>query len=53
MGLCGMVNREKAVWFSKNDLGRLAEYLVELTKLGAGYVIEDAHDGWHIEITGY
>lgn len=39
------------VWFC--DEVRMARYIVELTKLGAAYTVEDYGDGWIVKVTGF
>jgi hypothetical protein len=35
------------------DEARLAKYIVELTKLGAAYVVERFNGGWMVRVTGF
>jgi hypothetical protein len=35
------------------DVVQLAQYLVELTKLGAAYQVKDYGDGFMVTITGF
>ncbi len=45
--------KSRKVWFGGAKVEELARFLVELTKQGAGYVVEDVSDGWLVEVTGF
>ena len=39
------------VWFD-NEV-KLANYVFELTRLGAAYTVEESGDGWLVTVTGF
>jgi hypothetical protein len=44
---------QRTVIFTKNQVVSMAQYLIEITKLGAAYQVINNGEMWTVEITGY
>jgi hypothetical protein len=44
-----------AAFFAHEEIGLLARYVFELTRLGAAYMIEESagRGGWYVTVTGF